>query len=161
MADAKQDRNPVQLELWNEPPAPPAPASASVSAGQPVEQPVPAGRFDPRRTRTPAQCRSCGHRAASLAEDARMRADMRVLWLHPDPGAAGGVREGFHCQHCQPRQVADTECALCDDGGPLLAGQFATDSVAGRVPGAVAAWLTTQGWHTGNGCLTCPNHHPG
>ncbi|MFD4407657.1 hypothetical protein ACFWPH_33310 [Nocardia sp. NPDC058499] len=90
-----------------------------------------------------------------------MRADMRVLWLHPDPAAPRGVREALHCQRCQPRQVADTECARCAEGGPLLADQFATDTATGRVPAAVAAWLARQGWHTADGPLICPNHHQG
>lgn len=148
MARAKQDRNPGQLQLWGETPAAPA------------EQLAP-GRYEPRRTRAAAQCPSCRHRAASAAEDARMRADMRVLWLHPDPAVLGGAREAYHCQRCQPQQVADTECSQCDEGGPLLAEKFAEDSTAGPVPAEVAAWLTARGWHTRNGPLTCPNHHNG
>ncbi len=145
MARANQDRNSAQLQLWDE--SPPAPAEQLAT-----------DRYEPRRTRAAARCPSRGHRAASVAEDARMRADMRVLWLHPDQAAPGGVREAKHCQHCQPRPFADTECARCDEGGPLLAEEFAADSAAGRVPAEVAAWLTGRGWHTANGALICPNH---
>lgn len=88
-----------------------------------------------------------------------MRADIRVLWLHPS--APHGVREAYHCQRCQPRHVADTECARCDEGGPLLAEEFAADSTPGPVPAEVAAWLTDRGWTTANGALICPNHHTG
>ncbi|NKY53977.1 hypothetical protein [Nocardia vermiculata] len=138
----------AQLQLWDEPPA------------VPVEERAPAG-YRPGRTRAAARCPSCQHRAASAAEDARMRADMGVLWLHPDPAAPDGVREAAHCRHCQPRQVADTECVRCLEGGPLLADQFAADSAAGRVPAEVTAWLARHGWHTADGPLICPNHHQG
>ncbi|MCX4099111.1 hypothetical protein [Nocardia sp. alder85J] len=145
MTDENRDRNPAHRWLFTGP------------GPEPGEQP--AAHWDPpRRTRTATRCPSCGHRAATVAEDARMRADIRVLWLHPDPTAPDGVREAYHCQRCQPQQVADTECARCPADGPLLADRFATDSKAGRVPAAAAAWLAAHGWHTGNGPLTCPNH---
>ncbi|WP_280186321.1 MULTISPECIES: hypothetical protein [Nocardia] len=149
MTAAHQEPNTAQLQLWDQGPA------------APVEERAADAGYRPRRTRAAAQCPSCGHRAASVAEDARMRADIGVLWLHPDPASPGGVREAFHCQRCQPRQVADTVCALCSEGGPLLADQFAADSAPGRVPAEVAAWLGRQGWNTDDGPLTCPNHHQG
>ncbi|AYF78131.1 hypothetical protein D7D52_34740 [Nocardia yunnanensis] len=149
MADANQEPKSAQLQLWDEPAAP-------------VVQLADAEGYERRQSRAVAQCPSCRRKAASVAEDARMRADMRVLWLHPDPAAPDGVREAFHCQHCQPRgPVGDTECARCPEEGPLLAEEFAADSAAGKVPAAVAEWLAGRGWHLANGALLCPNHHQG
>ena len=149
MADTNRNTNSAQLQLWD------------TSAARPDEQ-LPADDRNPpryyRRTRAAERCPSCGHRAASAAEDARMRADIGVLWLHPDPTAPDGAREVFHCQSCQPRPVADIECARCSEGGPLLADQFAAEAAAGRVPAQVAAWLTARGWHVEGGEVSCPAH---
>lgn len=146
MAAIQQKPEPEQLQLWDMPQA------------APITVP-PAARHRAGRTRTAALCPSCRHQATTAAEDARMRADIGVLWLHPDQAAAGGVREAYHCQRCQPRRVADTECARCVEGGPLLAEQFAADSAAGRIPTEVASWLARHGWHSTGETLICPNHH--
>jgi len=50
------------------------------------------------------------------------RADLAVLWLHPDPDDPGAVVEARHCRACHPRgRVVDVECTRCGDG-PIVTG---------------------------------------
>ena len=61
-------------------------------------------------------CPSCGHEPATREEAMALRADLAVLWLHPDPDPdnPGAVVEARHCRSCQPHgAVVDVECTRC------------------------------------------------
>ncbi|WP_159848574.1 hypothetical protein [Nocardia sp. CY41] len=115
---------------------------------------------------TPAVCRNetCGYTTTSDRERGRLLQDNAVIWLEPDPEHPGGLVERRHCQRCRPRPtetIADVDCALCDDSGPLLVGHWATELIdTGTVPALVLRWLTVRKWRTIPGIegLVCPDH---
>ncbi|SUD49542.1 Uncharacterised protein [Nocardia otitidiscaviarum] len=110
-------------------------------------------------------CPSCGHTPATMSDLGRLREDLKVSWLHPDPRLPGEVSEVLHCEHCQPSpgETAAVSCLRCDDSGPLLAYTLAAELRAtGAVPAAVIAWLADHGWRSlPGGALICPDHPAG
>jgi RNA polymerase subunit RPABC4/transcription elongation factor Spt4 len=102
-------------------------------------------------------CPSCGYEPATREEAALLRADLAVLWLHPDPEHPGAVVEARHCRACHPRvPVVDAECTRCGDG-PIITGPFAEDSTPGSVAYPARRWLAAAGWTTAPE-LVCPEH---
>jgi DNA invertase Pin-like site-specific DNA recombinase len=102
-------------------------------------------------------CPSCGHEPGTREEAMQLRADLAVLWLHPDPTTPGGVVGGRHCRACYPRgRVLDVECTRCGDG-PIITGALAEDSAPGSVAYPARRWLVTAGWTTAPE-LVCPQH---
>lgn len=58
-------------------------------------------------------CPTCGHEPTSRAEAAHQRADLAVIWLHPDPEHRGTLIGRQHCRHCEPEQPAfDIACSV-------------------------------------------------
>lgn len=111
--------------LKTTPPTPPTAAAGAVPASV-VAAPVAGSVVGERSVRA---CPSCGHEPVTRAEVMQLRADLAVLWLHPDPGTPGAVVEARHCRSCrQPTgSVVDVECARCGDG-PIITGVLAQDS---------------------------------
>ncbi len=102
-------------------------------------------------------CPSCGHAPSTREEAAQLRADLTVLWLHPDPDSPGSVVVARHCRTCHPRgRVVDVECARCGDG-PIVTGALAEDSTPGSVAYPARRWLVAAGWSTAPE-LVCPEH---
>ena len=104
-------------------------------------------------------CPSCGHEPATREEAMALRADLAVLWLHPDPDPdnPGAVVEARHCRSCQPHgAVVDVECTRCGDG-PIITGALAQGSVVGSVAYPARRWLVAAGWATAPE-LVCPVH---
>jgi DNA invertase Pin-like site-specific DNA recombinase len=104
-------------------------------------------------------CPSCGREPGTRAESAQLRADLAVVWLHPDPDPAtpGSVIEARHCRACHPRgAVVDVECTRCGDG-PIITGALAQDSAPGSVAYPARRWLVAAGWSTAPE-LVCPEH---
>ena len=107
--------------------------------------------------RSARACPSCGHEPATREEAVQRRADLAVLWLHPDPDNTGAVVEARHCRACHPRGlVVDVECARCGDG-PIITGALAQDSASGSVAYPARRWLVAAGWSTAPD-LVCPEH---
>ena len=103
-------------------------------------------------------CPSCGGEPTTRAEAMALRADLAVLWLHPDPDLdnPGQVVEARHCRSCQPHgSVVDVECTRCGDG-PIITGALAQDSAPGSVAYPARRWLVA-GWVTATE-LVCPAH---
>ncbi|MFZ2176776.1 MAG: recombinase family protein [Rhodococcus sp. (in: high G+C Gram-positive bacteria)] len=126
--------------------------TASEAAADPIGTGEPATR-PPRRSWA---CSTCGHEPTTRAEAAHQRADLAVIWLHPDPTTVGEVITGHHCRRCQPEPpVIDIACTLCGDG-PILVG----DLVIGaddRLPLPAQRWLAAEGWCV-SPKLLCPDH---
>jgi len=102
-------------------------------------------------------CPSCGREPATREEAVQLRADLAVLWLHPDPDNPGSVIQVRHCRTCHPRgKVVDVECTRCGDG-PIVTGALAEDSATGSVAYPVRRWLVAAGWATAPE-LVCPAH---
>ena len=103
-------------------------------------------------------CPSCGYEPSTRAEAAHQRADLAVIWLHPDPGDAGAVVARSHCHQCEPAPPAfDDACTVCSDG-PILAGSLAQVAHTGDgFPDPVRRWLTANGWAVVPE-LRCPDH---
>jgi len=102
-------------------------------------------------------CSSCGHEPVTREEAVQLRADLAVLWLHPDPENPGSVVQARHCRSCQPRgPVVDVECTRCGDG-PIVTGVLAEDSAPGSVAYPARRWLVGAGWSTAPE-LVCPEH---
>ncbi len=100
---------------------------------------------------------SCGHEPFTREEAVQLRADLAVLWLHPDPENPGAVVEARHCRSCYPLgPVVDVECARCGDG-PVVTGALAQDSASGSVAYPARRWLVAAGWST-EPDLVCPEH---
>jgi len=109
--------------------------------------------------RSARACPSCGHEPVTREEAVQLRADLAVLWLHPepDPDDPGAVVEARHCRACQPRGlVVDVECTRCGDG-PIVTGVLAEDSASGSVAYPARRWLVAAGWSTAPD-LVCPEH---
>ena len=60
-------------------------------------------------------CPSCGGEPATRAEAMALRADLAVLWLHPDPDHLGQVVQARHCRGLPAHRVGGVP-------GPALAG---------------------------------------
>ncbi|WP_370185856.1 recombinase family protein [Rhodococcus wratislaviensis] len=106
---------------------------------------------------TSRTCPTCGHEPTSRAEAAHQRADLAVIWLHPDPDHRGMLIGRQHCRHCEPGQPAfDIACSVCGDG-PILAGRLAELAEKGDLTKPVQRWLTAAGW-TVTPDLLCPDH---
>ena len=102
-------------------------------------------------------CPTCGHEPTTRAEAAHQRADLAVIWLHPDPQHRGTLISRHHCRHCEPGQPAfDIACSICGDG-PILAGALAEEARNGDLTKPVERWLTAAGWTLAPGLL-CPDH---
>ena len=102
-------------------------------------------------------CPSCGGEPVTRAEAMALRADLAVLWLHPDPDHPEAVVVARHCRVCQPTgAVVDVECTRCGDG-PIITGVMAQDSVVGSVAYPARRWLVAAGWATAPE-LVCPAH---
>jgi len=128
---------------------PPTPAAGPVAA---APSPVVASAM-----RSARACPSCGLEPSTRAEAAQLRADLAVLWLHPDPNIPGAVVEGLHCRACHPRgRVVDVECVRCGDG-PIVTGVLAEDSTPGSVAYPARRWLVAAGWSTAPE-LVCSAH---
>jgi len=128
----------------------PTPASPTELPGAPTTVPTTMGRSG-------RACPSCGHEPATREEAAQLRADLAVLWLHPDPDTPGAVVEGRHCRTCHPRgRVVDVECTRCGDG-PIITGALAEDSTPRSVAYPARRWLVAAGWATAPE-LVCPAH---
>ncbi len=107
--------------------------------------------------RSSRACPSCGLEPGTRQEAAQLRADLAVLWLHPDPDNPGAVVEARHCRTCQPiGAVVDVECTRCGDG-PIVTGALAQDSAPGSVAYPARRWLVAAGWSTAPE-LVCPAH---
>ena len=107
--------------------------------------------------RSARACPSCGYEPGTRAEAMALRADLAVLWLHPDPDSPGAVVQARHCRTCQPKgPVVDVECTCCGDG-PIITGVLALDSAPGSVAYPVRRWLVAAGWVTAPE-LVCPVH---
>ena len=107
--------------------------------------------------RSARACPSCGHEPVTREEAVQLRADLAVLWLHPepDPDDPGAVVEARHCRACQPRgPVVDVECTRCGDG-PIVTGVLAEDSASGSGAYPARRWLVAAGWSTAPD-LVCP-----
>ncbi|PXX53912.1 hypothetical protein DFR70_12633 [Nocardia tenerifensis] len=106
----------------------------------------------------------CGYRAKGVSARGRLREDLQVVWLVPDPAGSEAAVERRYCHRCCPRpphhQIADVECAACDCGGPLLVDALAAALITeGIMPDAVRRWLEDHGWREqGTGALVCPDH---
>ncbi|GAF47876.1 hypothetical protein [Rhodococcus wratislaviensis] len=113
---------------------------------------------DPRApVPTSRTCPTCGHEPTTRAEAAHQRADLAVIWLHPDPDHRGTLIGRQHCRHCEPGQPAfDLGCSVCGDG-PIHADHFAELAEDGDLAKPVQRWLTTAGW-TITPDLLCPDH---
>ncbi len=129
-----------------------------------VEQP-PARPSQPHRSAGLHTCPNpeCGYPAKGESARGRLREDVKVVWLVPDPDQPDTPTERRYCNRCRPRppqQIADVECAACDHGGPLLVGALAIALRAkGKVPTTVLTWLMDQGWREQEGGgLLCPDH---
>ncbi|MFC9553814.1 recombinase family protein [Rhodococcus sp. NPDC056960] len=123
----------------------------------PVTQETVVAADPPAPVLTPRTCPTCGHEPTTRAEAAHQRADLAVLWLHPDPEQRETVISRQHCRHCEPGQPAfDVACAVCGDG-PILAGRFAELAETGELAGPVRHWLAGAGW-TITPDLFCPDH---
>ena len=86
-----------------------------------------------------------------------LRADLAVLWLHPDPDNPSEVVEGRHCRTCQPHgSVVDVECTRCGEG-PIITGALAQDDAVGSVAYPVRLWLVSARWATAPEPV-CPEH---
>ena len=102
-------------------------------------------------------CPSCGGEPTTREEAMALRADLAVLWLHPDPDNPSEVVEARHCRACQPHgPVVDVECTRCGDG-PIITGALAQDSAPESVAYPARCWLVTAGWVTAPE-LVCPAH---
>jgi hypothetical protein len=78
----------------------------------------------------------------------QLRADLAVLWLHPDPGSPAAVVEARHCRCCQLHgPVVDVEYTRCGDG-PIITGALAQDSAVGAVANPARRWLVAAGWRS-------------
>jgi len=107
--------------------------------------------------RSARACPSCGHEPVTREEAVQLRADLAVLWLHPDPDNPGSAVQARHCRTCQPRgPVVDVECTRCGDG-PIITGALAEDSANGSVAYPARRWLVAAGWITAPE-LVCPAH---
>jgi len=96
-------------------------------------------------------------RPGGVVAAVQRRADLAVLWLHPDPDDPGAVVEARHCRACHPRgRVVDVECTRCGDG-PIVTGALAQDSASGSVAYPARRWLVAAGWSTAPD-LVCPEH---
>ncbi|OUS94399.1 recombinase [Rhodococcus sp. NCIMB 12038] len=106
---------------------------------------------------TSRTCPTCGHEPTTRAEAAHQRADLAVIWLHPDPEHRGAVISRQHCHQCEPGQPAfDVACSVCGDG-PILAGALAEKAENGELSEPVQHWLASAGW-TVTPDLLCPGH---
>ena len=131
----------------------PSAAAAAVSASV-LPAPVARSVVGERAGRA---CPSCGHEPATREEAMALRADLAVLWLHPDPDNPTLVTEAHHCRACQPHgSVVNVECARCGDG-PIITGVLAQDSAVGSVAYPARRWLVAAGWSTAPQ-LVCPEH---
>ena len=102
---------------------------APPSSLPPVVVPVPPVMGE----RSARACPSCRLEPSTRAEAMQLRADLAVLWLHPDLDSPGSVVKARHCRSCQPRgPVVDVECTRCGDG-PIITGALAQDSAPGSV----------------------------
>ena len=102
-------------------------------------------------------CPSCGYEPSTRAEAAHQRADLAVIWLHPNLDDPNAVVARSHCHQCEPAPPAfDVACTVCGDG-PILAGEFAKAAQGGDLPDPVQQWLTASGW-TVLPQLRCPDH---
>jgi len=100
---------------------------------------------------------SCGHEPVTREEAVQLRADLAVLWLHPDPDNPGSVVQARHCRTCQPRgPVVDVKCTRCGDG-PIITGVLAEDSAPDSVAYLARRWLVGAGWSTAPD-LVCPEN---
>jgi len=107
--------------------------------------------------RSARACPSCGREPGTREEAMELRADLAVLWLHPDSDSPGSVVEARHCRTCQLRgPVVDVECTRCGDG-PIITGALAEDSAPGSVAYPARRWLVAAGWVTAPE-LVCPAH---
>lgn len=107
--------------------------------------------------RSARACPACGHDPTTREEAAQLRADLAVLWLHPDPDNPGSVIQARQCRSCYPRgQVVDVECTRCGDG-PIVTAALAEDSATGSVAYPARRWLVAAGWTTAPE-LVCPEH---
>ena len=115
-----------------------------------VTDPVPA-------VRSPRICPSCGYEPSTRAEAVHQRADLAVIWLHPNLDDPNAVVARSHCRHCEPPPPAfDVACVVCGDG-PILADGFAQTAQDGILPDPVQQWLTASGWAVVPE-LQCPDH---
>ncbi|WP_346842912.1 recombinase family protein [Rhodococcus sp. A14] len=107
--------------------------------------------------RTSRSCPTCGHEPTTRAEASHQRADLAVIWLHPDPQRSESLICRSHCRHCEPDQPAfDIACAVCGDG-PILAGALAESAAAEGLSEPVQRWLIAAGWAT-TPTLRRPDH---
>ncbi len=133
------------------------PTIRSAAAPTPVPATAPATAPAASSVRSSRACPSCGLEPATREEAAALRADLAVLWLHPDPATPGAVVEARHCRACHPRgAVVDVECVRCGDG-PIITGTLAHDSTPGSVAYPARRWLVAAGWVTAPE-LVCPEH---
>ena len=130
----------------------PSPTTATAGLAPVVVRPVSAvGEHSARA------CPSCGREPSTREEAMQLRADLAVLWLHPDSTHPKSVVEARHCRTCQPHgPVVDVECARCGDG-PIITGALAQDSAPGSVAYPARRWLVAAGWATAPE-LVCPVH---
>lgn len=102
-------------------------------------------------------CPSCGYEPSTRAEAAHQRADLAVIWLHPNPVDPNSVVLRSHCHQCEPEPPAfDVACAVCGDG-PILASAFARAAHCGSFLHPVQRWLIAAGWTVATE-LRCPDH---
>jgi DNA invertase Pin-like site-specific DNA recombinase len=79
----------------------------------PVTQDTVVTADPPAPVRTSRTCPTCGHEPTTRAEAAHQRADLAVMWLHPDPDHRGTVIIRQHCRHCEPRTTSLRPCVQC------------------------------------------------
>ena len=132
--------------------------------------------------RRPHRCPSCGRRATTGPDAARLTAELKVEWLlrpHSPGNPTAAVALARFCAHCARRgPVTDLACITCGDG-PLVPSPLSSaaapagaarsdpaappasspDALAGDGDGALQAWLAGRGWipvpPTGWRCPTC------
>ena len=137
----------------------PPPSTAPGARPDAAVPPVPMTRSVVVGERSVRACPSCGGEPTTREEAMALRADLAVLWLHPDPDPdhPGAVVEARHCRACQPTgAMVDVECTRCGDG-PIITGALAQDSAPGSVAYPARRWLVAAGWSTAPE-LVCPTH---
>ena len=152
-------RTTLYRHLKTTPPSSTSASSTAPGARLDAAVPVPTTRSVVVGERSVRACPSCGGEPTTRAEAMALRADLAVLWLHPDPDPdnPSEVVEARHCRSCQPHgAVVDVECTRCGDG-PIITGALAQDSAPGSVAYPARRWLVAAGWTTAPQ-LICPAH---